>query len=116
MEMYQRSEDCHREDQNIRGGNGLTHIKVLATPDQMYGKARIFNHMTLDPGCSFGYHAHEHETEFYYILTGEAILNDNGTEVVLHTGDVSETGGGASHSLENRGDVPVELIALIINE
>ena len=114
--MYQRSESCHREDKKVHGGNGFGHMKVLATPDQMYGNARLFNHVTMDPGCSFGYHPHEHETEFYYILSGEAIFNDNGTEVVLHTGDIAETGGGASHSLENRGDVPVELIALIINE
>ena len=114
--MYQLSENCPREEKQVRDGKGLAHMKVLAKPEQMYSGARLFNHITLDPGCSIGYHAHEHETEFYYILSGEAVFNDNGAEVILHAGDVTETGYGESHGMENCGNVPVELIALIVTE
>ena len=114
--MYRLSADCPRGEKQVAGGAGLVHMKVLATPEEMYRSARLFNHITLDPGCSIGYHAHQHETEFYYLLSGEAVFNDNGTEVLLHAGDVTQTGYGQSHSLENRSAAPVELIALIVTE
>lgn len=114
--MYQLSENCPREEKQAFGGKGHIYAKILARADQMYRGARLFNHITLNPGCSIGYHTHEHETEFYYILSGEGVFNDNGTEVVLHAGDVTETGGGNSHGLDNRSDAPVELIALIVTE
>jgi len=97
-------------------GNGIVHMKDLATREQMYDHARLFSHITLNPGCSIGYHPHQHETEFYYILKGDPILNDNGTEVTLHPGDVSATGYGQSHALENRTDEVVEFMALIVLE
>lgn len=114
--MYKRSEDCLQMEKQVGGGKGLARMKVLAAPEEMYQSARLFNAITLDPGCSIGYHAHEHETEFYYILSGEAVFNDNGTEVTLHAGDVTQTGYGQSHGMENRSDKPVELIALIVME
>ena len=114
--MYQLSADCPREERQVGGGTGLVRMQVLARAEQMYHSARLFNHITLDPGCSIGYHAHEHEPVFYYILSGEAVFNDNGKEVVLHAGDVTETGYGQSHGMENRSTAPVELIALIVTE
>lgn len=34
--------------------------------------------MTIEPGCSLGYHEHHNESETYYILRGEGDYNDNG--------------------------------------
>ena len=114
--MSTLSDNCARLEKNLFGGNGNVKMKVLATADQMYKSARLFNHVTLDPGCSLGYHNHEHETEFYYILKGEAVFNDNGTEVLFHAGDVGVTGNGDGHGIENRSNEPVEMIALIVLE
>ncbi|MCI2055991.1 MAG: cupin domain-containing protein [Oscillibacter sp.] len=112
--MYQLSDHCPRREGAVQGGKGLIHMKDLATKEQMYDHARLFSQITVNPGCSIGYHAHKDETEFYYILKGEAVFNDNGTEVTVHAGDVTATGYGESHSLENRTDEPVELVALIV--
>ncbi len=114
--MFTRSENCARTEAGIQGGKGLVKLKELASPEQMYGHCRLFKHITLEPGCSIGYHTHTHETEFYYILTGEALFDDNGTKAVLHAGDVAATGYGQGHSLENQSQEPVELIALIVTE
>lgn len=114
--MYTLSDQCFRRECVVQNGKGQVQIKELATPEQMYNKARLFSHITLQPGCSIGYHPHERETEFYYILKGEAVFNDDGKEVVLHPGDVSATGYGQKHSLENNTDTDVELIALIVLE
>jgi uncharacterized cupin superfamily protein len=114
--MITRSDSCVYSEKNAQHGNGMIQVKQLASPDQFYGHTRIFNHITVKPGCSIGYHVHEHETEFYYILKGEAVYSDNGTETVLRAGDVSATCHGEGHGLENRSQEPVELIALIEQE
>ena len=112
--MVTRSEDCPRTDKCLRDGKGTVNIKDLADKEALYNHARLFAHMTVDPGHSIGYHDHEHETEFFYILKGEGQFNDNGTIVTVHPGDVCATGGGNTHSIENTAEEPLEMIALIM--
>lgn len=112
--MVTRSENCPRKEVNVQNGEGLAKMKELATREALYGHGRLFAHTILEPGCSIGYHRHENETEWYYILKGEAVFNDNGAEVLLHPGDIAATGYGESHGMENRGVEPVEFIALIV--
>lgn len=114
--MVKRSEDCFREDVRIREGKGLVHKKELADKEALYGHARMFAHMVLEPGRSIGEHAHEHETEFFYILKGEGLFDDDGTKVTVRAGDVCSTGYGARHSMENVSDEPLEFLALIVLE
>lgn len=114
--MVIMSDSCPRRETRVQNGNGIIHMKDLATKEEMYGHARLFATLTIDPGCSIGYHCHEHETEFFYVAKGEAVFNDNGEERVIHPGDVCSTGGGAGHSVENRTGEPVELVALIVLE
>lgn len=114
--MYILSDQCPRIEKCIQNGEGLVKMKELATKEQMYGKARLFSHLVVEPGCSIGYHIHSHETEFYYLLSGEGVYNDNGTEVVLHPGDVTATADGEGHGLVNRSGAPIELLALIVLE
>ena len=114
--MYTLSENCPRKDVCVQNGKGLIHIKDLTDKEGLYGHGRMFAHVTVDPGCSIGYHNHEHETEFYYIIKGEAVFNDDGKEVIVHACDICATGYGHYHGLENRTEEPVELIALIVME
>lgn len=96
--------------------NGIGEICVrdlLNGPDEMYGKGRVFAHTTVYPGSAIGYHVHTNESETYYILEGTARFNDNGTERILHPGDVAFTGSGEGHSIEAM-EGPVEMIALIL--
>jgi mannose-6-phosphate isomerase-like protein (cupin superfamily) len=73
---------------------GLTHIKELTDRAGMYDHGRLFAHVTLEPGRSIGYHTHEGETEFYYIIKGEGVFNDNGTDVTVYPGDTCATSYG----------------------
>ena len=114
--MITRSEDCNALDLCIQKGKGTCHIKHLTDKEGLYGHGRMFAHVTVDPGCSIGYHDHQHETEFYYIIKGEAVFQDDDKEVLLHAGDIGATGYGHSHGLINRTEEPVELIALIVME
>lgn len=115
--MFTLSSQCPRQEVKVCDGKGTVKMKELATAEQLYNHASLFSHIVVEPGCSIGYHTHEHETEFYYILRGEAVFDDNHEkEAVLHAGDITATGFGKGHSLENRTSDPVELIALIVTE
>ena len=114
--MITRSENCVRRDACVQGGEGVIHIKDLTGRAGLYGHGRMFSHIVVDPGCSIGDHPHHQETEFYYILRGEGLFNDNGTETVVRTGDLCATGGGERHGLKNQTDEPLEIIARIVME
>ncbi len=114
--MYTRSENCPSKDICIRDGKGTVHVKDLSDKEGMYNHARMFAHVTIEPGHSIGDHPHVNETEFYYILKGEGVFNDNGTEVILHAGDIAATGWGETHGIENKGTEDLEMIALVVLE
>ena len=96
------------------GGEGEVKATRLLESDQMKGKGRMFNHMMLTPGSSLGYHQHNGESETYYIITGEGMLNDNGETKPIKAGDVVFTDSGEFHSIENTGTSNLEFIALIL--
>ena len=103
------------ENRCIRGGNGETNmLKLLNGTDEMYGKGRMFNRMTLLPGRSIGVHEHNGDNEIFYFLSGEGEYNDNGSWVTVHPGDVTVCSSGESHGLKNNGDKPLEFIGLIL--
>ena len=58
--------------------------------------------VTIEPGCTLGYHEHHGESETYYILTGEGMYN-NGTKRPRTAGVVTFTPDGRGHALDNIG-------------
>ena len=99
--------------------NGTGEICVrslLDGPDEMYQTGRVFGHTTVYPGSAIGYHVHQNESETYYILSGTAKYNDNGSESIVTAGDVAFCGTGEGHGIEAVGNEPVEMIALILYE
>jgi len=61
-----------------------------------------------------GYHVHHCDSETFYILAGESLYSDNGTEMELTAGDVTFTPDGEGHSIENIGDEVLEFMLLIV--
>ena len=113
--MVTRSDDFSitlRE--NMRGGDGTVKLTELLKPTELNGHGRMFSLITLDKGCSIGYHVHEGETETFYVIEGKALYNDNGTEVEASAGDVLHVRSGEGHAVANRGDEPLVLLAAII--
>ena len=53
--------------------------KELIKGEQLGAYCKMFNEVTLKPGCEIGYHEHHGESETYYILQGQGEYNDNGT-------------------------------------
>jgi mannose-6-phosphate isomerase-like protein (cupin superfamily) len=97
-----------------RGGFGTTELVQLVPKDQLPAKSRLFSLMCLDKGCSMGRHEHINETEVYYVVEGEGIINDNGTIRPFRKGDCSVCPSGAFHSVSNENDETLKIVAVII--
>lgn len=98
----------------LQNGKGEVIMEHLLSPDELKQAGRLYAKVTLKKGCSIGYHTHQAESETYYILSGEAKYNDNGVEKILKAGDVSYTGSGEGHGIENVSDEDLVFMGLII--
>lgn len=114
--MVRRSNEfTESRKENAFGGSGyLLSRPFIKSPDDIWGKGRVFSLITLEENCEVGWHIHENDGELYCILEGEGEFNDNGTPVTLHPGDVSYTRPGEGHSLKNLHKDPLRFIALIL--
>ncbi len=100
--------------EKARGGKGAMQTRVLLRENEFSQKGRMFNHSTLKPGSSVGYHIHKGDFEAYYILKGEGLYTENGVEYQVRAGDVTLCKDGESHGIENTGTEDLEFIALIL--
>lgn len=57
-----------RREEHMAGGNGHVIIKEILDAEQLNGKCGLYAQVTLEPGCSLGYHEHHGESETYYII------------------------------------------------
>ena len=113
--MIRRKEERKVDVKKMFNGDGeviLTHI--LNGADEMYGKGRMFNVLTLAPGNTIGRHTHEGDNEIFYFLSGTGEYDDNGTITTVGPGDVAICSDGQAHCVKNTGDIPLEFIALIL--
>ena len=99
--------------EKMRDGIGITTITHLVNCESEKN-VRLIAEITLPPGASIGEHKHESETEYYLILSGSGLVNDNGKEIDVKAGDSIITGNGASHSIANTGEEPLVFHAVIV--
>lgn len=112
--IKRKSEMLTSSIENMRGGEGHTKMMSIFPKEEIMGKCRLFNIITLDPGCSIGTHTHDQEEEIYYILSGTGVVDDNGQMVNVEPGDAVKTGNGDFHSIKNNSDVPLVFMAVIL--
>lgn len=77
-------------------------------------KINMYAHAKLLPGEEVGFHVHKNESEIYYLLSGKALYDDNGTKVELEAGSVTFTPAGNGHGIANIGEETLEFMALEI--
>ena len=114
--MIRKENQCKIEyREHMRGGDGTVLLtNFVNSPEDLCNKGRLFSKITLNPGCSIGYHVHENDSELFYILKGIAQYNDNGNIVTVSAGDVTICPPGQGHGIANKRDEVVELIAVIV--
>ena len=99
--------------EHMRGGEGTVRLTAAFEKEEYSSPLRLFSRITLPAGASIGYHVHENEEEFFYFLSGEGEMDDNGTRVPVCAGDATVTRSGQGHALFNTGKEPLELVAVI---
>lgn len=116
--MIRKPEEFHIEyKEHMRDGDGTVQLTHFITgPEELNGKGRLFAKITLNPGCSIGYHVHEADAELFYILKGTAEYNDAGEIRTVTAGDVTICPTGTGHGIANKTDEVVELVAVIVYE
>lgn len=75
----------------MAGGNGHVIIKEILDAGAVKRQMRPLAQVTLEPGCSLGYHEHHGESETYYIIQGQGEYNDNGKYRPVKAGDITFT-------------------------
>lgn len=77
---------------------------------------RLFSKIVIPPEASIGFHQHQGEFEAYLVLSGEGLLNDNGSISKLKEGDMHLCREGDSHGIKNDGPGDLVLLATILNQ
>ena len=113
--MFKKASEYRQfKAERIHGGSGVTVIDHVMEKTELLANCSLFAKVTLEPGCSVGYHRHDQEEEVYYILSGQGVVNDGGDIRTLYPGDSVYTGNGGSHSIENQGNEPLEFLAVVL--
>ncbi len=89
--------------ENMRGGDGAVTIASWLTGEDLPAYARLMGQLTLPEGASIGDHAHNGESETFFILRGSGTYNDNGQNVDVKAGDVLLCKSGEVHGIRNTG-------------
>jgi mannose-6-phosphate isomerase-like protein (cupin superfamily) len=105
-----RSETKH----NLRDGKGSLEFTHVLEQGDIHTKNRLTAVIRIPPGCSIGTHEHQKEEEIFYVLKGVGTITENGTVSEIGAGDVAVTQSGGSHSIENRGETELEILAVIL--
>lgn len=100
--------------EHMRDGDGTVTLTPAFEAEDIHSKTRLFSRITLPVGASIGFHTHDNEEEFYYFLSGMGEFNDNGELHTIQAGDATVTGCGKGHAVRNTGNVPLEMLAVIV--
>ena len=103
------------DQKEFLGGQGTVHFDHILEADEMHGMNRVYAKVTLQKGCSVGYHVHQGDGEDYYVLKGIATIDDNHERTLtLKPGEHYFTQSGKGHSLTNLEEEELQVMALII--
>lgn len=100
--------------EHMRGGKGTVEVTKLS--NDLPSSMRLFARLTLKPGCSIGFHVHEHETELFAFVSGVGTVTDDEATHKVKAGDSMLTFPGHGHAVENTGTEDLVLIASIVKE
>lgn len=100
----------------VRGGVGDPSFRYLFTAEDLGNRADLLAAITLQPGESIGVHPHVGNGEVYLLLSGAAMVEEDGTETEPHAGDAEFCADGHSHAIRNHTGAPMTFLALIVKD
>lgn len=84
--MLKRKAEMTHESKKVWDGKGELDLCKILTPEELGGRAKLFNIVTVAPGQSIGLHSHTDDSEIYFLLEGELEVTDNDTKTTMYTG------------------------------
>ena len=102
--------------EKVRGGNGQMLLRTALSPQDAQANHAIkeISFRTLPPGSSVGMHKHDSDEDVYLIVPGEATFtDDDGSQHILHKGDMSICRDGKSHAIANNGTENLEYFVVL---
>jgi mannose-6-phosphate isomerase-like protein (cupin superfamily) len=66
----------------------------------------------MPPGAAEVRHYHEHAQQFFYILSGEVLMEVNGENTLIHAGSGIRILPGTRHQIRNPSSVPVRFLVI----
>lgn len=97
-------------DEIVHEGKGLCKNATVVTEDEIDAPVRFINYAVIPPSCSFGLHQHGNDNEFYIILCGEGVYQQNGVETKVKKGDIIMNAPFATHGIANTGKSNMEVL------
>lgn len=68
--------------------------------------------IVVKPGARLSYQYHNHRSEIWTVIEGEATVTLDGAITVLGPSEVFRVPQGAKHRLENKGSIPLTIIEI----
>lgn len=98
--------------------NGVGEVLIEKILDEeLADKCGLYARVTIPAGSVLGYHEHHGNGESYFVLSGEAIYDDNGKKRIIRPGESTWTPDGSGHGVDNsQGKEPIVFMALIVNK
>tara|TARA_R100000027_G_scaffold61554_3_gene52979 strand:+ start:9879 stop:10229 length:351 start_codon:yes stop_codon:yes gene_type:complete len=97
----------------VRGGEGQVsaHSLLQKFPGSALHSVGV---VRLEPGASIGEHSHHGDEDFYYCLSGEGVVIDNGIEHPFTPGTLQITRHGETQALRNTGTTELVFLGALI--
>lgn len=102
--------ECNMKDEVIHDGKGLCRHSGVFAGDEIDAPVQFINYTVIPPNASFGLHSHENDNEFYVLLEGEGVYQQDGKEIKVKKGDIMMNAPYAEHGIYNTGDKDMELL------
>ena len=95
-------------------GVGETVFERFLDGDELPKNLNFVSRLKIEKGNSVGLHQHVGEIEFYYILNGEGLVQDDDLSTIVYKGDLTVTDSMHSHSISNQKNEVLEILAFIV--
>ena len=80
--------------------------------DSFNGRVELVEEAVIEPNGRIPLHSHEFTSEFFYIVSGKALMFVNGKELVVEQGDFVFVDKGEEHGFENANRGELKLLVL----
>ena len=108
----EQSKDFSKNEQ----GNTAFTLFNLKEFEGVSDNLKQYSYVEIEKGQEVSYHVHNGDADYYYIVSGKGLYNDNGKEIEVGAGTITYTPSGEGHALKNVGEDKLCFIALVIKD